>query len=244
VTVACSELAWDTEFFGRRIGRVEARRISEADLPAITDWIAEERIECTYFLADSSDPATVHAAETGGFRLVGIRVELERSLPAGGPPAAGIGSATLREVRESDRAALIAIASVSHEDTRFYADPGFPRERAAALYARWVERSCFEGFSGAAFVADLAGHAVGYITVSVGAHGGIIDLLGVDASLRGHGLGRLLIRRALDWFAEQGRSTASVATQGRNIAAQRFYQNSGFRTSQVHLWYHRWSTFP
>jgi hypothetical protein len=32
----------------------------------------------------------------------------------------------------------------------------------------------------------------------------------------------------------------SVATPGRNVAAQALYQDTGFRTSQTSLWYHRW----
>jgi hypothetical protein len=34
--------------------------------------------------------------------------------------------------------------------------------------------------------------------------------------------------------------TATVVTQGRNVAAQRTYQGAGYRTSRTSLWFHRW----
>jgi hypothetical protein len=38
----------------------------------------------------------------------------------------------------------------------------------------------------------------------------------------------------------RGASVLTVATQARNIAAQRLYQRAGFLTSSVRVWYHRW----
>lgn len=242
MSAPCTLLEWDSEFFGHRIGRVDRRRLAEADLPRIERWAAAECVECLYLLADADDPATVRAAEASGFGLMGLRVELDQRLPAAaGNPAP---DPTIRPVQPGDREALTGIARASHEDTRFFADPRFSRDRAGALYARWVERSCFEAYSGAAFVAEIDGRAVGYIAVSIAEQRGVIDLLGVDAACRGHGLGRRLIQRGLDWCRTLGATEVTVVTQGRNIAAQRLYQQAGFRTSQVHLWYHRWTTQP
>jgi dTDP-4-amino-4,6-dideoxy-D-galactose acyltransferase len=248
VNAPCAVLTWDSEFFGRRIGRVESHRLSAAAVADVLAWTARERIECLYLLADSDDATTLHLAETAGFHCMGVRVELDQRLGTAHEESStragattGRDDVTLRPVRAADRDALLAIARVNHVDTRFYADPRFPTAQADALYARWVERSCFDSYSGNAFVADIAGTAVGYLTASVKGTNGIIDLLGVSAAERGRGLGRRLIAHALEWFRAQGATTASVVTQGRNIAAQRLYQQAGFRTSQVHLWYHRWS---
>ena len=241
MSVSCTVLAWDTEFFGHRIGRVEAHRLSETDVPAVIGWAERERVDCLYLLADADHAPTHHVAERAGFQHMGIRVELDLRLDRA-PAARAVDAVALRPVRPEDRTALLAIARVNHEDTRFYADPRFTTERASALYARWVERSCYESYSGVAFVADVDGGAVGYITASLAGTNGVIDLLGVADSQRGRGLGGQLIARALAWFREQGATTASVVTQGRNIAAQRLYQQAGFRTSKVNLWYHRWST--
>jgi hypothetical protein len=39
---------------------------------------------------------------------------------------------------------------------------------------------------------------------------------------------------------DRGAATVSVVTQGRNVRAQRIYQQFGMRTRSLELWYHRW----
>ena len=58
-TALCRLLAWDSEFFGKRIARAYTERINEDLLREITDWCAENRIDCLYLLAASNDPATI-----------------------------------------------------------------------------------------------------------------------------------------------------------------------------------------
>jgi GNAT superfamily N-acetyltransferase len=66
-------------------------------------------------------------------------------------------------------------------------------------------------------------------------------LMAVAEKAHGQGFGHDLVKASLWWFANQGATRVRVATQGRNIAAQRLYQACGFRTCAVHLWYHWWS---
>jgi len=80
----CERLEWDSDFFGRPIGRIrgnraDAARIAEAKLRA-----REQAIECLYFLA-AWDPPTIRAAEEHGFRLADIRVTLEARADDTGP---------------------------------------------------------------------------------------------------------------------------------------------------------------
>jgi ribosomal protein S18 acetylase RimI-like enzyme len=91
------------------------------------------------------------------------------------------------------------------------------------------------------FVADIAGRPAGYLACQrVSEIAGQIQLVGVDAAARKRGLGRQLVDCALHWLATEGVTHATVVTQGRNIAAQRLYQQRGFLTSSVHVWYHWW----
>ena len=69
---------------------------------------------------------------------------------------------------------------------------------------------------------------------------GEIALVGVQARARGRGIGQALLQAARTWFEENGLRAIRVATQGRNLAAQRLYQRNGFRTETVQLYYHRW----
>jgi hypothetical protein len=49
-----------------------------------------------------------------------------------------------------------------------------------------------------------------------------------------------MVLAALDWFEMQGAKETTVVTQGRNVAAQRLYQQCGFITKTVQFWFHKW----
>jgi len=74
----CEFLPWDSEFFGHRIARVVGHRLDPDLAEAVMAFATRERIDCLYFLADSDDVRTVRTAEDSGFRLVDVRVTLER----------------------------------------------------------------------------------------------------------------------------------------------------------------------
>jgi dTDP-4-amino-4,6-dideoxy-D-galactose acyltransferase len=157
-------LSWDSEHFGRRIGRVRGRRLTPDAVGRIGDWAAREGVECLYFLADAADAATAPLAEASGFRLVDVRVTLERragrrTRPGGSgvidPPgtigamdeapvhgSSFPGAIEVRAAVAGDLAALRRIAATSHHDSRFFQDPHFDRNRAADLYAIWIEKCC------------------------------------------------------------------------------------------------------
>jgi dTDP-4-amino-4,6-dideoxy-D-galactose acyltransferase len=221
-------------------------------MESVLAWCREESIDCLYALTPADDMSAVRIMEERSFRLVDVRttyeVEVARELASararelGQPPRAR--APAIRSAREADVPALRAIAAASHTDSRFYADERFERARCDELYATWIEKSC-RGWADAVFVAEHDGRAAGYVTCHArAARRGEIGLLGVDAAAHGRGLGRALVAAALGWFAERDIERASVVTQARNVAAQRLYQSSGFRTSAVELWHHRWFTAP
>jgi dTDP-4-amino-4,6-dideoxy-D-galactose acyltransferase len=182
---------------------------------------------------DAGDVAESLAAQGAGFRLVDVRVELHR------PTAAG--HAAVREHHEGDVQALRSMARVSHSDTRFYADPRFPRGRCDDLYEVWIRRSC-DGWAQTVLVPDEGGTPAGYVTVHVDEAGqrGSIGLIAVAPDGRGRGVGETLVRGAVDWCHRRGLREILVVTQGRNVSAQRVFQRCGFRTATVGLWFHKW----
>jgi GNAT superfamily N-acetyltransferase len=192
-------------------------------------------VQCVYFLARSDDAQTAQVAEDGGFRLMDLRVELRQDI------GAALLSSRVREARPEDHEQLRTIASVSHQTTRFYADPRFPDERCDDLYGTWIDRS-LEGWAKAVLVADRRGAPVGYCSVHLDADvgAGSIGLIAVDAAVRRSGIGLELASGAVAWCASRGARTMSVVTQGRNPAALRTFQRAGFLVSSVELWFHKW----
>ena len=235
----CRVLAWDSEFFGRRIARLTATRLDPALADDVVTWGKRHGIDCLYFLADADDPETAMLAETHGFRQVDVRLTLERSLE--GPPAAVDRSdIVVRAAAAGDRPALRALARVSHRDSRFHHDPAFLRSRCDDLYERWIDNS-LNGYADVVLVIDHRAAAVGYLACQLRSEeDGAIDLLAVSAQYQGRGWGRALLSASLRWFTAHGRRRVSVVTQGRNARARRLYEAGGFDTRAVQLWYHRW----
>jgi dTDP-4-amino-4,6-dideoxy-D-galactose acyltransferase len=230
-------LDWDTGFFGFRIGRAEGR-LTPGRVRDLLDWSSHQRLRCLYFLAPADCPDTIRTLENTGFHLQDIRLTMTCPLPSRARQQAGD---AVREARAEDVDALRAIARVSHRDSRFYRDPGFPRDRCDALYAAWIERSCLGELAAAVLTADWEGRPAGYITCLLRGPGeGQIGLFAVDAAAQGKGLGGELLATALDWFHARGVHTVTTVTQGANLPAQRVYQRSGFLAASVQLWYHRW----
>jgi ribosomal protein S18 acetylase RimI-like enzyme len=145
----------------------------------------------------------------------------------------------VRPSAPGDLPQLQAIARVSHRDTRFYIDQRFDRSRSDALYEVWITKSC-NGWADHVVVAEVDGAAAGYVTCHRRAGGGEIGLVGVAAGHRGAGLGRAMTMAALGWFQDHGVSTVSIATQARNAAALRLYQQAGFAVRGIELSFHRW----
>jgi hypothetical protein len=69
-------LPWDSAFFGLRIGRLAADRLTPELLNASPNWVRSHQI-CLYFLARSDCGETIRLAETAGFHLVAVRITLE-----------------------------------------------------------------------------------------------------------------------------------------------------------------------
>ena len=240
MTGICSNLEWDSNFFGYRIARINGRVLTPESVEQIAVWCNAERIECLYFLADADDTQTARLAEQHRLAFVDMRLTLTAEITAGSADK------SIRACEPSDIPILKSIARISHRASRFYHDPVFSNNRCDTLFETWIERSCGD-FANVTFVSSEGDEPTGYITCNILPDGrGQIGLLGVADAHRSKGIGRRLIAASFAWFRDQGVSQVEVVTQGRNIAAQRAYQKNGFLTVSVEHWYHWWSAkiFP
>ena len=237
MTAPAEILPWDSEFFGLRVARaLDTETFGPGTGRALVEWCRAERVGWLYALLPPT-PTAIQEAEASAFALTDVRIELA------GPPdrvAAGPVGPT-RPVRDTDLPALRRLARVSHTDSRFFSDPNVPDGQAARLFESWIERDCAVDNGGWVGVVDAGGRPSGYVTARLDdQRQGWIGLIAVAAEARGRGLGAALVAEAGRWLSTQGAHDVRVVTQGRNLAAQRLYQQAGFRTASVRLWYHRW----
>ena len=233
-------LPWDSDFFGLRIARLSAPRLARDQASALRRWAQEERVACVYALVDAADVETPAVMAELGAGVVDIRMTMTADpLESSAIPAPDL---PLREAIEADLPMLEEIAAAAHRDTRFYADPRFPRARVDELYRVWLRNAVRGGDRVVTF--DHEGSAAGYVTCAVGSSSARIGLVGVARRARGRGVGSALLAAVMADLARAGVSSVQVVTQGRNEAAQRVYQKRGFRTERVEHWYHVWLDPP
>ncbi len=224
-------LTWDTDFFGVRVARIFAS--SAAQVPEACAFLDEERIQLCYALVPCANVEVVEALQANGFLFRDVRVELVMHDWA--PPGA---QSEVRDATQADMPSLLALATVAHENTRFFKEPSLNRERCGALYHRWLERS-FEEPTHQVLTVDKDGTVAGYITLVLDGQSAELGLLAVDARFRRRGVARELLNGALARARASNVRQVSVVTQGDNIAALRLYEQAGFTTHSVNLWLHR-----
>ncbi len=235
MSLALQALDWDSRFFGIRIGRLSGTPASAADLAAPLATARAENYDCLYASvpADALDAGLL--LERAGFVARDVRLEFGRAV-AGAPPVDGV-----RTWSQEDLPVLEQIAETAFANTRFAADPHFPRERVRELYRTWIRNSC-QGFADAVLVAGPAHEPQGFVTLHLekATADARIGLIGIAGAHRGQGVGSRLVSAAIHWTSGQGCTRILVATQAINVGAQRLYQRAGFTTVAASTWYHAW----
>lgn len=241
MTPLCQVLPWDSEFFGFRVARINRDRLTTSELNEVLSWCHQEQIRCLYFLCGADQIETVNQIESVQFHFVDARMDFDW-LPAERPtqPRLCDGDLQIRLATPDDLPELLAIVDQRFDDSRFFADQNFPRDKSNSLFLRWIEndvRGC--GRADKVWVAIAEDTIVGFATVD--RTNNDVTRLGLIAAARpGGGIGSKLVAQVQDHSRDIGAKKLFVGTQLRNIRAQRLYQRCGFRTCEVGLWYHRW----
>ncbi len=236
----CELLDWDSKFFGYRIARANNLRWDKDIVNSIKEWRQNENVDCIYILADVNDFEACQYIPMVGGCCVDVRVNFVRNLAEPIDNSVSQTNIMIRPVSYTDIPVLKYIASYSYHDTRFYFDRHFDRSKCDELYQIWIQRSCEKIIADEVLVAQLNQYPVGYITCSVKNNIGTIGLVGVSHEARGQGVGRQLVLNSLEWFKRHNCTIVHVATQGRNVLAQRVYERAGFLANGFSLWYHSW----
>lgn len=136
---------------------------------------------------------------------------------------------------------IIQIARTSFIYSRFLNDPYLPPEKAKGIYAD-ITNNAF-GKSGRFFVVFRTAEAIGgFLLFSMNrpASSSTIELIAIDSSQKGRGIGRSLIRSMEHHVKQAGVATIQVGTQLDNLSALKFYMSGGFRYFEQNSVYHYW----
>lgn len=138
---------------------------------------------------------------------------------------------TLREIKQDDAAAFLALCTRLDEETRLMMlEPG---ERTTSVEEqRHLIAEIMATPNSALFVAEAEGALVGY----VGAYGGRCRrnrhcaeiVIGILQAYTGQGLGTRLLTRLENWAREQGLHRLELTVMVHNVPAVALYRKQGF----------------
>jgi len=232
-------LEWDSKFFGARIGRITSRNLTDKEMARVEKWVSANNVDCLYYLADGLKIESSRVAEACGFFLTDLRMTYCISLHA--ETVDSEVRAGFRKAKEEDLPTLKKMAGEYHQNSRFFADENFAREKCHKLYELWLQKD-FQEENHFVWLIDVDGHIAGYTSASldINTKRAEIGLVGINSEFRGQGIGFSLQRRVLRELWLRGVHEVEVVTQGRNIAAQNLYIKSGYHLKSVDLWFHKW----
>ncbi len=218
------QLAWDSEFFGRRIGALTKTWTPDS----IAADVAAARAAAYAYLVTRppvEDAAAIRALEAAGFYLTDLGVTWVTDVAAHLRQADRAAVSAVRHATDADIPWLSKTASNLFSLSRFYHDPFYSKAEADRLHEAWLANSV----RGLAADAVLLAPASGFVTCKLATDGaGEIVLIGVVEAARLKGAGRALMTAALEWFASNGVGTVRVKTQVKNLRAMNFYHRLGF----------------
>lgn len=153
-------------------------------------------------------------------------------------------SVTIRRAEERDvpdlgrLGAALLRAHYGFDRQRFLAPGANPEEGYA-----WFLRGQLGDDDAVIFVAERAGHVIGYVYAGIEARswkelrdvaGFVHDVL-VDDDARGRGIGARLIAAAAEWLTARGVPRVMLWTAERNATAQRLFERLGFRRTMIEM---------
>ncbi len=230
------KLKWDTDFWG--FGVLDIRGQLSEHATSMSDILINHDSRFAQYTCDAYEVDYARQAEILGFLHGDIRITLQRELTNNDLK---FKQRDIHIATKCDIQTLKTIADGMYIDSRYSNDSHFNPDRVCDFYKEWVSNSVLGTFDDMCFCIAEDMVPVGFCTLKHTSYDAAsIGLIGIDLDYQGRGLATKLLRGVCCNAFKQGCRVISVATQGRNVTAQRLYQRSGFTTSTVELIYHYW----
>lgn len=234
MTAPWTFLAWDTEFFGIPIGRVE---LDGLDADAIAEVEAEARgqgVACLYGSLDPIDAPRTFLVQQLGYRFVEGATTFDLRLHE--PPIPRPPDVTVRLGTPDDLPALLEMVDGLAPWSRYAVDPRFGLDASRRMQRAWAERALRPDTDEYELVlAEDPSGVIAFITRTVHPTPRVD---GVGTTARGSGAARYLIEDARAWAAPHALLGGPIAS--RNVAALRYVSHCNYRVAHVRYLYHRW----
>jgi len=226
-------LAWDSHFFGKRIGRLDvqadglSRPLQFADL---------QRYEIVYVYS----PIAIEASLVGQYSVhdVGGHIVLAADLSGHRSSGTKLTSEISEYRHNKPTAELLEIAFLSGHLSRFKVDPSLPVGSFERLYETWLAKTLENRPKTAIYTYQTGGRIAALISTEWHFSKCKIGLLGVADLYQGRGIATSLIKYVKDICVANKVYSIEVKTQLTNTRARSLYAKNSFTEQDRTFIYH------
>jgi dTDP-4-amino-4,6-dideoxy-D-galactose acyltransferase len=225
-------LAWDSDFFGYEVGKIEIENITNFNFDAFKNEAKKFRL--VYVFSDLE-------LNILNFELVDKKVVFYQEIKQVSEISEVIVESFDKKKHNFAQLEKLALDSGIH--SRFFVDKNFKNNEYLKLYSRWIESSVNRTISFDVLVALNNDEIIGFTTLNKKSESlSDIGLVAVLEASRGFGIGKKIINESIRKAREAGFSEIQVVTQLTNIAAVNLYEATNFKKQKVTNIYHFWNT--
>ena len=227
-------LAWDSDFFNKKIGRVLAE--NSDNLIPILGEAKEANYQLVYVFGNKDFFVAEEILKQFNGKLIDIKVLFEKNINKENEQIPFVSE------YNSDKltAELEKLAYISGEYSRFKLDKNFKKDDFYRMYKIWIESSVKRKIADNVFVVKEQNTIKGMVTLKVGKEKGHIGLIAIAPDTQGKGYGKALIFACENELLSKEIYKLEVPTQIDNQQACLFYEKCGFQVREITNIYHFW----
>lgn len=227
---------WDSEFFHKKIGKIEYDNSQESDFTQFLRTAKEDGYQLLYVFSNADLYIQDAVLKQFNGKLVDRKCLYSRIVSNVDGCESNAFEYQLTELTNE----LESLAHLSGTHSRFRLDKGFDNNDFNRLYNTWMTRSLKKEIADKIFVVTESDKVMGMITLKLSEKEGHIGLFAVSKTAQSKGYGRTLINACINEVIAKQLHQLEVPTQMGNVTACRFYEKCGFSIKSITNTYHFW----
>jgi len=227
---------WDSEFFHKKIGKIEYDNSQESDFTQLLYTAKEDGYQLLYVFGKEDMHIRDSVLKQFNGKFVDQKCLFSRKVTYVDGCESNVTEYQLTELTTE----LESLALLSGTHSRFRLDKGFDKADFPRLYSIWMARSLKKEIADKIFVVQESNKVMGMITLKFSEKAGHIGLFAVSESAQSKGYGSSLINACVNEVIAQQLHYLEVPTQMGNVGACHFYEKSGFSIKSITNTYHFW----
>ena len=220
------KLAWDSTFFGYKIGKAEIK--NTLNIKQLLDVIEISSYDMVQLFSNKNLGSN--------FKYNPIDVKLRYTKKVGTSTS---NNPCIKSVNKDVDGKLVKLAREAGNYSRYKTDKNL-KLKYEDMYEIWMNKSLKREFAAEVFAFQDENRTIGMVTINKKLKKAKIGLIAVDNKEQSKGIGTKLLQSVDYWALKQNLENICVETQEENYNACQFYEKNNYKISDKIYIYHIW----